>query len=275
MKRYIFFLAAITVFAVTSPAQTGQNGLFHQEGIASWYGTEFDGKPTASGEVFDSGLFTAAHPTLPFGTIITVTNQQNHRRVTVRINDRGPFVAARIVDLSRAAAEGLDMLATGTAPVLLEEAINTVVGSVDIPIHATAPAALTTEVVSAVSAAEPETPAEIAAIPPPVSETIAAAVTKVTQTFFPAPPAVIKGSIPQAESTKLYRLQVGAYKIPRNAVDAYDKLKSAGLNPAYEQSGEFYRVVLAGLKAADIQSVAQKLGNAGFREALIREETGH
>jgi rare lipoprotein A len=96
----------------------------------------------------------------------------------------------------------------------------------------------------------------------------------------PAPPPVypaaeIIGGIPPAESTKSYRLQVGAYNAPRNAVDAFDKLRAVGLNPAYERHGDLYRVVLAGLSAGEIQSIAVKIGNAGFREALIREETGN
>jgi rare lipoprotein A len=85
-------------------------------------------------------------------------------------------------------------------------------------------------------------------------------------------PAQIKPSLPPAESEKRYRIQVGAYKIARNAADAFDKLRDAGLNPAYERYGEFYRVVLAGIRADHIQQLAGQLGAAGFREALIREE---
>jgi cell division protein FtsN len=69
-----------------------------------------------------------------------------------------------------------------------------------------------------------------------------------------------------------YRLQVGSYKAPRNAVDAFEKLKNAGLYPAYEQNGEFYRVVLAGIPGTEVMSVVDKLGRAGFREAIIRVE---
>ena len=130
MKRLIVFLIILTNFAVFSAAQAGNPGAFRQEGVASWYGTEFDGKPTASGEIFDSTLYTAAHPSLPFGTILTVTNRHNSLQVAVRINDRGPFVSARIVDLSKAAAEALEMLTTGTAPVLLERAVDTTLGPV-------------------------------------------------------------------------------------------------------------------------------------------------
>jgi rare lipoprotein A len=82
----------------------------------------------------------------------------------------------------------------------------------------------------------------------------------------------IIGGIPPAGTGKVYRLQVGAYKVPRNAVDAFEKAKNAGLNPAYEKTGDMYRVVLAGLKPEEIPTVAEKLGAAGFREAIVRTE---
>jgi rare lipoprotein A len=85
-------------------------------------------------------------------------------------------------------------------------------------------------------------------------------------------PAEIMGGIPPAGSDKSYRLQIGAYKIPKNAVEAFDKLKNAGLNPAYERNNDLYRVVLPGLKPEDIPLIADRLGAVGFREALIREE---
>ncbi len=90
------------------------------EGVASWYGPGFEGNLTANGEVFDSGRLTAAHQTLPFDTLVRVTNLQNDLAVVVRINDRGPFVGGRIIDLSRAAAERIDMISSGTASVRLE-----------------------------------------------------------------------------------------------------------------------------------------------------------
>jgi len=89
---------------------------------------------------------------------------------------------------------------------------------------------------------------------------------------YSAPPAKIIGGIPPAGSTRQYRLQVGAFRVPRNAVEVFDRLKNAGLKPAYEQYNDLYRVVLAGLRATEIQAIAQILGNAGFPEALIREE---
>ncbi|MFC1592368.1 septal ring lytic transglycosylase RlpA family protein [Thermodesulfobacteriota bacterium] len=93
---------------------------YQEEGIASWYGKKFHGRPTSSGEPYDMYAMTAAHKTLPLGTHVKVTHQQNNRSLIVRINDRGPFVAGRIIDLTHRAAESLDMLQAGTAQVLVE-----------------------------------------------------------------------------------------------------------------------------------------------------------
>lgn len=91
-----------------------------QRGIASWYGPGFQGRPTASGERFNTNAMTAAHRHLPFGTRVQVTNLRNGRSVIVRINDRGPFIRGRIIDLSAAAARTLGLLQAGTAPVSVE-----------------------------------------------------------------------------------------------------------------------------------------------------------
>lgn len=89
-------------------------------GIASYYGRDFHGKPTANGETFDMYALTAAHKTLAFGTKVRVTRISNGKSVVVRINDRGPFVSGRIIDLSYAAAKKLDMLDDGVAKVKIE-----------------------------------------------------------------------------------------------------------------------------------------------------------
>jgi len=90
------------------------------EGIASWYGEDFNGRLTANGEVYDMYKFTAAHKTLPLGTVVKVTNQENGKTVEVRINDRGPYVKGRIIDLSRTAGRAIGMREAGTAKVKLE-----------------------------------------------------------------------------------------------------------------------------------------------------------
>ncbi|MFC1886144.1 septal ring lytic transglycosylase RlpA family protein [Thermodesulfobacteriota bacterium] len=90
---------------------------FHQRGDASWYGKKFHGKKTSSGEVYNMHAMTAAHKTLPLQTYVRVHNMNNDRKIDVRINDRGPFVRGRIIDLSYAAAKQLGVVGPGTAPV--------------------------------------------------------------------------------------------------------------------------------------------------------------
>jgi rare lipoprotein A len=327
MKRLLFPALCAMVYMLfpllpglaqntAAPATSGY-GIYRQEGIASWYGDEFAGRPTASGETFNPDQLTCAHPTLPFGTMLKVTNQSNNRQVTVRVNDRGPYVSARVIDLSRRAAELLDMIRSGTAPVMIEsvEAIvlpqssassasaqvvtPTGTAPVTAAIPLTTPAASpygtalssgTSTPTSAASAsavpstAAPETaPTVTAPLPavPAIQLTITtqsaetSTGTAATTPSAPSPvdnPAILVGATPQLGSGKTYRVQVGSFLIPQHAVDAIDKLKALNLNPAYERGGEYYRVVLSGIAAEDIESVAALLGRAGFAEALVREE---
>lgn len=90
------------------------------QGEASWYSDAYQGAATASGERYRKAALTAAHRSLPFGTRVRVTHLENRRQVVVRVNDRGPFVRGRIIDLSRAAAERLGMIRSGVAPVRIE-----------------------------------------------------------------------------------------------------------------------------------------------------------
>jgi rare lipoprotein A len=103
----------------TAPAASGGTG-YVEEGLASWYGEPYHGRPTASGPRYDMNEMTAAHRTLAFGTLVRVTNLENGRQAEVLINDRGPFVAGRIIDLSRAGAEAIDSLGVGVVKVRLE-----------------------------------------------------------------------------------------------------------------------------------------------------------
>jgi rare lipoprotein A len=101
------------------PAKTAATAGGGERGFASWYGKEFDGLPTASGETFRPEKISAAHRTLPLGTVVDVTNEKNGKTVRVKINDRGPFVAGRIVDLSKAAAAEIGSVADGVVLVTL------------------------------------------------------------------------------------------------------------------------------------------------------------
>ena len=109
--------------APPTPAPVG----YTEEGNASWYGNPFHGRRASNGEIYDMYKLTAAHRTLPFETMVRVTNLNNGKSATVRITDRGPFVANRIIDLSQAAAREIESIGPGVVPVRLE-----VLGNVDV-----------------------------------------------------------------------------------------------------------------------------------------------
>jgi rare lipoprotein A len=114
------FVPAITaepVLDIAAPALPAARAI--AGGSASYYASKFEGRPTASGERYRAGALTAAHRSLPFGSVVRVTNPMTGKSVTVRINDRGPFTAGRVIDVSRAAAEELGLIARGHAPVEL------------------------------------------------------------------------------------------------------------------------------------------------------------
>lgn len=109
---------------VKSTPNDTKNPQLPQEGQASFYADRFQGRPTASGEPYDSAALTAAHLTLPFGTKVKVTNLRNQKSVIVTINDRGPYHPKRIIDLSKAAARKLNFIDRGITRVRIEEAKN-------------------------------------------------------------------------------------------------------------------------------------------------------
>jgi peptidoglycan lytic transglycosylase len=114
----ILLLPAACAAPTRPPAQGGQ--VFQAVGVASWYGGKFHGRRTANGEIYDQNGPTAAHKTLPFGTRVRVVNLENGRATVLRINDRGPFVRGRIIDVSRRAAEVLGFRSKGLARVGLQ-----------------------------------------------------------------------------------------------------------------------------------------------------------
>lgn|SRR5487761_124775 len=131
MLKIAMGLGVAAFVAISAPSQAGTPAyvpvcsysarqLAWKDGVASWYGKEFEGDPTASGEAFNMDDLTAAHPNLPLGTEIKVTNLRNHRSLVLRINDRGPFVPGRMLDVSRAAAGRLGFVARGLAHVRIE-----------------------------------------------------------------------------------------------------------------------------------------------------------
>lgn len=121
-RRLVLLALTAGTLGVAAPTlahQADERASTLQKGIASYYSDRFQGRTTASGDAFDQDALTAAHRSLPFGTKVLVTRPDNGRQVEVRINDRGPFVAGRVIDLSKRAARRLGMLDRGTAPVRL------------------------------------------------------------------------------------------------------------------------------------------------------------
>ncbi|HEY5649085.1 MAG TPA: septal ring lytic transglycosylase RlpA family protein [Nitrospiria bacterium] len=119
ISGFIIFLSLTS--CATLPQQDIPYGAGYREpGVASWYGKPFHGRKTASGEVYNMHKLTAAHRLMPLGTIVRVTHRKNGRSVKVKVNDRGPFIRGRNLDLSYGAAKRLDMVKTGTAPVMIE-----------------------------------------------------------------------------------------------------------------------------------------------------------
>jgi rare lipoprotein A len=119
MRRSVIALVVFGLYAcATAPAPTPTEPEVLR-GVASWYGQEFAGRSTANGEIFDPLLFTAAHRTLPFGTLIEVRNAKTNESVRVRINDRGPYIGNRILDLSYAAAKQISLVEPGSGDVEL------------------------------------------------------------------------------------------------------------------------------------------------------------
>ncbi|AFM06230.1 rare lipoprotein A [Bernardetia litoralis DSM 6794] len=126
--RVIFlFLSLIIVsssctslFGKKTDTNSAKAGAYSEKGIASYYADKYEGRTTASGEKFRQKLLTAAHRTLPFGTMVTVTNLKNEKKIRVRINDRGPFKKGRIIDVTRKGAEMLDFVRDGLTEVKIE-----------------------------------------------------------------------------------------------------------------------------------------------------------
>jgi rare lipoprotein A len=131
MLRIIIGFGVAALLAISPPSQASEPiyvpvytrsapNLISKDGIASWYGEEFQGSPTASGELYNMNALTAANRNLPLGTRVRVTNLRNRRSLVLRINDRGPFVRGRLLDVSRAAARLLGFVSSGKARVRIQ-----------------------------------------------------------------------------------------------------------------------------------------------------------
>ncbi|ULQ60634.1 septal ring lytic transglycosylase RlpA family protein [Brucepastera parasyntrophica] len=298
-KNYsVRFGIILLLFSFVLVPLTAQPEVLNEEAIASFYADEFNGRPTSSGEIFNMNDFTAAHKTLPFGTLLEVTNLDNGQSVIVRVNDRGPFAPGRELDVSKAAAEKLDMLTTGTARVsiikiTLEDAAERMNASLT---TAPVPAAQTAEAGTLPGLPEPPTPAVAiqetakkpeagtvaAAQPAPKPAPAPAAPPAPPPKPAPAPAAqpaaapkpVPAAAVQQAAHTgPTWRIQIAAFTREENATRLVHKMRQEGFSPAFERTTSVTRVVLPGIPEKDLENVKAKLTAAGYTDFLIKQES--
>jgi rare lipoprotein A len=230
---------------------------YRARGVASWYGRDFHGLATSSGETYNMNAMTAAHTTLPIPTWVEVTNLENGRRVVVKVNDRGPFVDNRLIDLSYAAALQLDMVRNGTA-------------RVEVRALATPPGAPPTVVTA--STAPPQVTTAPAAAPAPDSGVGAVAgialISSADAATTPAP-----GSATSAQAALF--AQVGAFGDSANAARLVERLRANGFVNAFvvsEADGRrtLHRVRLGPLRDdQEFDQVRARLRSLGFGESQL------
>lgn len=198
---------------------------YHERGIASWYGRKYNGQRTSTGEVYDMFAMTAAHPTLPLPSYARVTDVATGRSVVVRVNDRGPFLRGRIIDLSYAAAYKLGVAQKGSDLVDVDAILP---GDTAHPLEATAPAPLA----PVFAPAPPAAPATVATLP---------------ETLAPVPATVATaGAAPVTETRGGYAVQLGAFANFSNAENflahVQNQLAQVAVEPRIRQAGGLYRV---------------------------------
>ena len=260
MKKAILMLILSLSFMHFLAAQ---GEIISDETYASYYGEAFNGRPTANGEIFDMNAYTAAHKTLPFGTLVEVTNLENGKKVIVRINDRGPFVGNREIDVSKAAAIALDMLSGGVVRVRLRRIDPNNMGSFT-------------------STETSEKPVNQEKAPVKTEETSSRAkdLVKTKEQDFQASTDSAKNQnlvyVPaKASETEgvLWRIQLGSFKREENALRLVIKLRKIGFEPAYEKTETTTRVVLYGIRPHELEKVKRVLELNSFNDYVLRQES--
>ncbi|MFZ0266960.1 septal ring lytic transglycosylase RlpA family protein, partial [Caulobacter sp.] len=248
---------------------------YDERGVGSWYGEQFHNRRTANGEIFDMDLPSAAHKTLPLPSIVEVTNLDNGRKMQVRVNDRGPFVGDRIIDLSKAAA---DQLGYGRA------------GVARVRVRYIGPARKTPFDAPRVIASAPLSPAPRQA-PPPKPRVYATGLPPAQPAYAPPPPPKAADpdyapaaapemtpeppvqAIPAATLASAYRIQAGSFASRDNAERAVAQLSGAGeasIESVERTQGVLYRVVVkAGPDEAEAFGVRDRVVALGFSDATV------
>jgi rare lipoprotein A len=248
---------------------------YSETGIASWYGEPFHGRRTANGAIYDMNRLTAAHKTLPMPMDVRVTNLENGRSVVVTINDRGPFVHGRIIDLSRRAAQLLDIVSKGTAKVRVD-ALNRGDGTVRYIAKATTTAEEKNKVTAAPSSAV--TSSELA--PPGGVKSAAPQQQKPPARLQPADPVIVAATpenqplvtAEPVQPTEIF-IQAGAFVDFANANRLSARLSTLGptkVNQVLLNGQDFYRVRMGPISnVTEADQLLARLINAGHQEARI------
>ena len=259
-----------------------------ETGIASWYGEDFHGGATANGETYDMNALTAAHRTLPMPSMVRVTNLENGRQIALRINDRGPFVNNRIIDVSRRAAQLLGFEIQGTARVRVEimeaesRQLAALYGAGGVPAGPSI-AMAPTAAASPPAAAAPTAVVTTTVLPPPPGATSAPAAPPVpvkvapkpivgTASLAAAPQPDGRVTVVPVRKTAMF-IQAGAFADPGNATRLQMKLASLGhaqIVPAVIGTQKFYRVRVGPINSlADADAMLDRVVAAGHPEARL------
>ena len=244
---------------------------YDETGIASWYGPDFYGKPTANGETYDGNQLTAAHKTLPMPVNVRVTNLDNGKSLVVRVNDRGPYARGRVIDLSRRAAELLDVVQTGTARVRV-----TYLGRADI--NGKPPDETPPEIARALPAA-PSAKVDVAALgivpgatvaPPARTSSLPTPAPIPAQMFADNQPTGQVTRVPVPPVTRLY-VQLGAFSKLDNAKALLNKVGGDIRISTLQRAGQtLYRVRSGPLPSvADADAALARITGAGANDAHI------
>ena len=258
----------------------GEDFTYDKTGIASWYGPAFHGKPTANGERYDMDAMTAAHKTLPLPSLVRVTNLENGRAIIVRVNDRGPFVDDRIIDMSRAGAKALGFLNKGLARVRVENLTeaslalkNRALGASDVPMPAIAAAPRPTvaaEALPPVTEAPLETPAREG-----TSQTVGTTEMASLPEAQPAPAIQTKPVAPigVTPSSGQIFLQAGAFSDLNNALRVEAQLAQLGnvfVEEIQSAGRTLYRVRMGPwMTPQDAAPILSEVHGIGYPEARI------
>jgi rare lipoprotein A len=260
---------------------------YDQTGIASWYGEDFHGKYTANGEIFDLNALTAAHKTLPMPCVVQVTNLENGRSIQLRVNDRGPYVAGRIIDVSRRAAQLLGFEGQGTAKVrvkiLVPQSIEVASlarhnggASPPNPAYAAPVAPVLAQTLqptpdTRIASAEPQPVRPPAPAPAPQPAPVAAAPAPAPAPAVAPLPAALVTVVP-VKPSQIY-IQAGAFAVPGNAQKVKSRLDALGtvnVTGATVNGVQIYRVRLGPIGSVDeADKLLDRVLATGISEARI------